>query len=217
MRTRWRTLAGLSECAFNGDECAILCCWQIDSGLRSVGRELYGPPYAAAVDAGVGSVMCSFNREFFRNWRSRVQLLNIPLLPFFRAGINETWSCANEASQIDWLKTDCEVLTRNVRPYPPSPSIPVRRPLMLRSFSAIADGFDGFTCSDWGATHGTADFALGGLDMEQEWVKNATFFGAALAAAVANGTVPQARLDDMARRILTAMSVDRVTPSVLPT
>ena len=24
-----------------------------------VGRELYGPPYAAAVDAGVGTVMCS--------------------------------------------------------------------------------------------------------------------------------------------------------------
>jgi len=58
--------------------------------------------------------------------------------------------------------------------------------------------------SDWGATHGTADFALGGLDIEQEWVKNATFFGATLAAYVANGSVPAARLDDMALRSLRA-------------
>jgi beta-glucosidase len=38
---------------------------------EGVGRELYLPPYAAAVDAGVGSVMCSFQR------------------------INGTFSCAN--------------------------------------------------------------------------------------------------------------------------
>ena len=114
-----------------------------------VGRELYEAPYRAAVDAGVGSVMCSFNR------------------------INTTWSCANDAGLNQWLKNDL--------------------------------GFDGFVVSDWGAQHGTADFALGGLDMEQEWVKDAEFYGAALAANVANGSVPMDRLDDMARRVLLPM------------
>ena len=41
--------------------------------------------------------------------------------------------------------------------------------------------------------------------MEQEWVKDAEFYGAALAANVANGSIPMARLDDMARRILLPM------------
>lgn len=114
-----------------------------------VGRELYAPPYAAAVDAGVGSVMCSFNR------------------------INGTWSCANAASLIQWLKTDL--------------------------------GFDGFVVSDWGATHGTIDFAMGGLDQEQEWVKNSIYFGPALLECVNNGSVPMARLDDMVYRGLVSM------------
>ena len=124
------------------------------SGMSShvaerVGRELYEPPYAAAVDAGVGFVMCSFNR------------------------INgSVYSCANGAGLNAWLKQDL--------------------------------GFDGAVVSDWGATHGTADFALGGLDIEQEWARNSTFFGAALAACVANGSVPMARLRDMAVRSLRA-------------
>ena len=124
------------------------------SGMSSnvaerVGRELYEAPYRAAVDAGVGSVMCSFNR------------------------INTTWSCANDAGLNQWLKADL--------------------------------GFDGFVVSDWGAQHGTADFALGGLDMEQEWVRDAEFYGATLLAYVANGSIPLARLDDMARRVLLPM------------
>ena len=114
-----------------------------------VGRELYEAPYKAAVDAGVGSVMCSFNR------------------------INTTWSCANDEGLNQWLKGDL--------------------------------GFDGFVVSDWGAQHGTIDFALGGLDMEQEWVKDSMYFGSLLATSVANGSVPMSRLDDMARRILLPM------------
>jgi len=48
-----------------------------------VGRELYEAPYAAAVDAGVGFVMCSFNR------------------------INgSVYSCANDAGLNAWLKKD---------------------------------------------------------------------------------------------------------------
>lgn len=124
------------------------------SGMSSnvperVGRELYEAPYRAAIDAGVGTVLCSFNR------------------------INTTWSCANDAGLNGWLKADL--------------------------------GFDGWVVSDWGATHNTSAFALGGLDQEQEWVENATFFGETLGAYVANGSVPLARLDDMATRVLRAM------------
>ena len=60
-------------------------------------------------------------------------------------------------------------------------------------------GFHGFVLSDWGATHSTAKAALAGLDQEQS---GGVFFGEALKQAVANGQVPQARLDDMVHRIL---------------
>ena len=38
-----------------------------------------------------------------------------------------------------------------------------------------------------------------------QWKENATYYGAHLAAAVANGSVPQSRLDDMAHRVLLPM------------
>ncbi|MGH9395194.1 MAG: glycoside hydrolase family 3 protein, partial [Terriglobales bacterium] len=60
-------------------------------------------------------------------------------------------------------------------------------------------GFKGYVLSDWGATHSTVKAALAGLDIE---MPGATYFGAALAQAVAEGTVPMARLDDMVHRIL---------------
>ena len=92
------------------------------------GRELYGPPFAAAVDAGVGSVMCSFQR------------------------INNTFSCASPTGLTSWLKGDL--------------------------------GFGGFVVSDWGAVHGSAPFALGGLDQEQEWVLRSCLEGGAAAVEV---------------------------------
>jgi beta-glucosidase len=178
-----------------------------------VGRELYGPPYAAAVDAGVGSVMCSFNRE-----RGGVEPeeeaqpvtspcpLPLPALcpchvhpqASTRRGAVRTQTHRSRGSSPTVRAAGCGSLLSAPTPLAPS----------------SADGFDGFTVSDWGATHGTIDFALGGLDMEQEWVKNATFYGASLTAAVANGSVPEARLDDMARRILTSMYVSSCMPLV---
>jgi beta-glucosidase len=62
-------------------------------------------------------------------------------------------------------------------------------------------GFPGFVMSDWWGTHSTATAALAGLDQEQP--DNANF--SRLGEAVANGQVPQSRLDDMVRRILHAM------------
>lgn len=47
-----------------------------------VGRELYAPPYVAAVDAGVGTIMCAFVR------------------------VNNTYACENEALLKGWLYGD---------------------------------------------------------------------------------------------------------------
>jgi beta-glucosidase len=56
--------------------------------------------------------------------------------------------------------------------------------------------------SDWGATHSTAPAANAGLDQQ---MPDSAYFGAALAAAVRAGTVPTARIDDLALRVLTPM------------
>lgn len=66
--------------------------------------------------------------------------------------------------------------------------------------------YPGFVMSDWGAVHSTVRSVLAGLDQESgEQLDTANFLGAPLAQAVAAGAVPEARLDDMARRILGAM------------
>ncbi|KAI0034488.1 glycoside hydrolase superfamily [Vararia minispora EC-137] len=62
-------------------------------------------------------------------------------------------------------------------------------------------GFRGFVVSDWGATHSTAQAANAGLDVE---MPDSRFFGQTLVAAVEAGAVPEARIDDMATRVLAA-------------
>ncbi len=61
--------------------------------------------------------------------------------------------------------------------------------------------FPGFVMSDWWATHSAATAAINGLDQEQP---NQQYFSN-LGTAVANGQVPQTRLDNMAHRVLRAM------------
>ena len=81
-------------------------------------------------------------------------------------------------------------------------------------------GFQGFVLSDWGGTHSTTKAALAGLDME---MPTNTYFADALKKAVADGEVPQARLDNMVHRILRSefavglfdRSLDRQVPDVL--
>jgi beta-glucosidase len=67
-------------------------------------------------------------------------------------------------------------------------------------------GFKGYVMSDWGATHSTVEAANAGLDQQSGWeFDKSQYFGGALEEAVTDGHVAQARLDDMARRILWAM------------
>src|SRR4051794_7717978 len=80
-----------------------------------------------------------------------------------------------------------------------------------------AFGFRGFVMSDWGATHSTVPAALAGLDQESGWpFDDAAFYGPALKAAVASGQVPQARLDEMATRILRSMFAVGVVDDPVP-
>ncbi|OQA27306.1 MAG: Xylan 1,4-beta-xylosidase precursor [Verrucomicrobia bacterium ADurb.Bin345] len=61
-------------------------------------------------------------------------------------------------------------------------------------------GFKGVLVSDWGATHGTADFALGGLDLEMPGPGR--YFSDDLLQAVRKGEVDETVIDDKVRRIL---------------
>jgi beta-glucosidase len=66
--------------------------------------------------------------------------------------------------------------------------------------------YKGYVMSDWGATHSTAKSANAGLDQESAYTfDKAPFFGAPLKAALADGSVSQARLDDMVHRITRSM------------
>ncbi len=65
--------------------------------------------------------------------------------------------------------------------------------------------FPGWVLSDWGGVHATVEAALAGLDQESgEENDREVYFGAPLAAAVRDGRVPQARIDEMVRRQLAA-------------
>jgi beta-glucosidase len=67
-------------------------------------------------------------------------------------------------------------------------------------------GYPYFVMSDWGAVHATVRSAMAGLDQESgERLDTQNFFSGPLAQAVADGEVPEDRLDDMARRILTSI------------
>ena len=67
-------------------------------------------------------------------------------------------------------------------------------------------GFKGYVMSDWGAVHSTEKAALNGLDQQSGWpFDDKPYYGDLLKAAVAAGTVPRSRIDDMARRIVHAL------------
>lgn len=64
--------------------------------------------------------------------------------------------------------------------------------------------FDGFVMSDYGANHTTVESAIAGLDFEAPGDPDG-YWGDDLLTAVKEGKVSEARIDDMADRILTEM------------
>ncbi|KAJ7774990.1 putative beta-glucosidase [Mycena metata] len=96
--------------------------------------------------------------------------------------VNQTHSCSDDATLNGLLKTEL--------------------------------AFQGAVISDWGGTWDTESFALGGLDISMPGTGLnipgspffglfGAFYGAELVALVENGTVSEARLDDMVLRTLT--------------
>ncbi|NJC32944.1 beta-glucosidase [Sphingomonas jejuensis] len=79
-------------------------------------------------------------------------------------------------------------------------------------------GYRGWVMSDWGGVHSTVKAANAGLDQQSgRELDTAMFFGDPLEEAVEAGTVPEARLHDMVRRILFGVIssglMDRPTPA----
>jgi len=60
-------------------------------------------------------------------------------------------------------------------------------------------GYKGWVMSDWGAAHSTVPSALAGFDQE---MPSGKYYSDGLKAAIENGKVPVARLNDMVHRIL---------------
>ena len=66
-------------------------------------------------------------------------------------------------------------------------------------------GWKGWVMSDWGAVH-SVEAAAAGLDQESgAQLDKQVFFDAPLRQALADGKLPRARVDDMARRVLRGM------------
>lgn len=91
--------------------------------------------------------------------------------------VNETWACESDAILNKLMKDEL--------------------------------GFRGYIMSDWNAQHSTVNSALAGLDMTMPGSDFSSppgniFWGSNLVQAVTNGSVAQARVDDMVTRILAA-------------
>jgi beta-glucosidase len=73
-------------------------------------------------------------------------------------------------------------------------------PYLLQEILKGEWAYDGAVVSDWGAVHSTVPAASHGLDLEMPGPP--VYFGAKLLAAVQAGQVPEARIDDAARRLI---------------
>ncbi|MDR6624308.1 beta-glucosidase [Caulobacter segnis] len=80
-------------------------------------------------------------------------------------------------------------------------------------------GYKGYVMSDWGAAHTSAKAANAGLDQESagDAFDKQPFFAAPLKADLAAGRVSQARIDDMARRVLRALFASGAVDHPVPT
>ena len=107
-------------------------------------HEIYLWPFASSVAAGVGSIMCSYNK------------------------VNGTQACQNNQTLNGLLKGELE--------------------------------FPGNVVSDSGATKSGIPSVLAGLDLDLPGRDG--YLGFSLVAAVKNGSIPEARIDDMITRLM---------------
>ncbi len=80
-------------------------------------------------------------------------------------------------------------------------------PRLLTDYLRKDWGFDGFVESDWGATHSTGPAAMAGLDLEMHAspLPEQYFSADNLRAALADGSLTRARVDDMVRNVVRPM------------
>ncbi|CAO3635404.1 unnamed protein product [Cunninghamella echinulata] len=130
-------------------------------------HEIYLWPFARSIEAGLGAVMCSYNK------------------------INGTNACENDHALNKILKQELN--------------------------------FKGFVMTDWWAARSTVQSANSGLDMEMPGnidINNpdsGSYFGVNLTSAVKNHQVSEARINDMAERIVATwykMGQDKNFPEV---
>lgn len=166
-------------------------------------KQLYFKPFAAAVDAGVGSAMVSPPHYILRavvlliaaaDSISSLYVSSMPP-PFLPAS---PCSLFLPRRPLLLLLLPCRAQCSYNRV---NNTWACEEANALNEIKAV-QGFEGFMMSDWGATHSTLPAALNGLDQQ---MPDASFFGAPLAAAVADGSLPMSRLDDMVMRMLTPM------------
>ncbi|MGM9485503.1 beta-glucosidase [Roseateles sp. NT4] len=81
-----------------------------------------------------------------------------------------------------------------------------QHPWLLNSILKGDWGYQGYVMSDWGGVHSTVFAATSGLDQQSGFpFDKVAYFAKPLKDALEDGSVPQARLDDMARRVLWAL------------
>lgn len=150
--------------------------------------ELYGPPFAAAVNGAAG-VMCA----------SAAPHRHAPLAR------QEPNSLKSTLRDHDRPRTGSYNRVNNV--------YACENPFTLKTMLRGRYNYTGFVVSDWGATHSTNFSLLAGLDIE---MPQAQFYTEAnLEAALAAGTVTPADINDRCERILRgyfSVPVDRRAP-----
>ena len=141
-------------------------------------RELYLPPFRAAVDAGVGSVMTAYNRVNGTHMSDHERLVGDVL--------KGEWGFDGYVVS-DWYGLESTVGAANAGLDLEMPGVAAPGAAEAAD-SDTTDGDEGFEWPD-----GIPDATRAGL------------FGDPLADAIDSGEVPAARLDDMVRRVLGQM------------
>ena len=111
--------------------------------------------------------------------------------------VNNSYGCANSKTQNGLLKTELgfQVLCDSP-PETPCRGSPPELTVWQGYLTTIR--FQGFIVSDWDAQHAGVATTLAGLDMAMP--DDQGFWGGKLVDAVKNGSIPEARVDDMAVR-----------------